>query len=192
MATTNNPAALKMTSEISFKTTTITFSHSLLVIRAISGREIMKFLNQRGRLASALVRPMLWLLVFGTGFRNVLGISIIPPYETYTEYEVYMVPGLIGIVLLFQTMQSALSMVYDREMGMMRLLLTSPMPRWYLLFAKLVAAAFLSILQAYTFLVICLIFGIWLPWESWLYILPAMFAGAMMLGSVGLLLSVYV
>ena len=158
MATTNNPAALKMTSEISFKTTTITFSHSLLVIRAISGREIMKFLNQRGRLASALVRPMLWLLVFGTGFRNVLGISIIPPYETYTEYEVYMVPGLIGIVLLFQTMQSALSMVYDREMGMMRLLLTSPMPRWYLLFAKLVAAAFLSILQAYTFLVICLIF----------------------------------
>ena len=192
MATTNNPAALKMTSEISFKTTTITFSHSLLVIRAISGREIMKFLNQRGRLASALVRPMLWLLVFGTGFRNVLGISIIPPYETYTEYEIYMVPGLIGIVLLFQTMQSALSMVYDREMGMMRLLLTSPMPRWYLLFAKLVAAAFLSILQAYTFLVICLIFGIWLPWESWLYILPAMFAGAMMLGSVGLLLSVYV
>ena len=59
----------------------------------------MKFLNQRGRLASALVRPMLWLLVFGTGFRNVLGISIIPPYETYTEYEVYMasVPRWIGL-----------------------------------------------------------------------------------------------
>lgn len=178
--------------EIGFRTTRITFSHSILAIRALTGREIMKFLNQRGRLASALVRPVLWLLVFAAGFRNVLGISIIPPYETYTEYAVYMVPGLLGIVLLFQTMQSALSMVYDREMGVMRLLLTAPMPRWYLLFAKLVAAAFLSMLQAYTFLLICLAFGVWLPWQAWLYILPAMFMGAVMLGSVGLLLSVYV
>ena len=178
--------------EIGFRTTRITLSHSILAIRALTGREVMKFLNHRGRLASALVRPVLWLLVFAAGFRNVLGISIIPPYETYTEYAVYMVPGLLGIVLLFQTMQSSLSMVYDREMGVMRLLLTAPMPRWYLLFAKLVAAAFLSMLQAYTFLLICLVFGVWLPWQAWFYILPAMFMGAVMLGSVGLLLSVYV
>ena len=90
IATTNNPADLNITREVSFKTTRMTFSHSLLVIRALAGREIIKFLNQRGRLASALVRPMLWLLVFSAGFRNVLGISIIPPYETYTEYPVYM------------------------------------------------------------------------------------------------------
>ena len=192
MKTTNDPVTSNITRGVRFKTGRITFAHSLLAMRALAGREIMKFLNQRGRLLSALVRPVLWLLVFAAGFRNVLGISIIPPYETYTEYAVYMVPGLIGIVLLFQTMQSALSMVYDREMGVMRLLLTAPMPRWYLLFAKVVAAAFLSMLQAYTFLLICLVFGVWLPWQAWLYILPAMFAGAVMLGSVGLLLSVYV
>ena len=38
-------------------------------------------------------------------------------------------PGLLGIILLFHGMQSSLSMVYDREMGVMRLLLTAPLPR---------------------------------------------------------------
>ena len=54
------------------------------------------------------------------GFRSALGVSIIPPYETYIPYEVYIVPGLIGMVQLFNGMQSSLSMVYDREMGSMR------------------------------------------------------------------------
>ena len=57
-------------------------------------------------------------------------------------------PGLLGMVLLFNGMQSSLSMVYDREMGSMRLLLTAPLPRWYLLFCKLIAGTVLSVLQA--------------------------------------------
>lgn len=165
-------------------------SHAFIALRAVSLREILKFLHQRERLFSAFVRPALWLVVFAAGFRNVLGMSIIPPYETYIEYAEYMVPGLLGIILLFQSMQSSLSMVYDREMGVMRLLLTAPLPRWYLLFAKLLGAAVLCVLQAYVFLVIALLFGAQIPWLGWLYILPALFIGAVALGSVGLMLSV--
>jgi ABC-2 type transport system permease protein len=170
----------------------MTAIHYARALNAVAGREIVKFMHQRGRLLSALVRPALWLLVFAAGFQNVFGVSIIEPYDTYIEYPVYMVPGLLGIVLLFQSMQSALSMVYDREMGMMRLLLTAPLPRWFLLFAKLCAATALCILQAYAFLLVCLLFGVRIPWIGWLYVLPALFAGGTMLGAVGLLLSVYV
>ena len=46
-------------------------------------REALRFLNQRGRFVSALVRPLVWLLIFATGFHVVLGVSNIPPYETY-------------------------------------------------------------------------------------------------------------
>ena len=116
---------------------------------AVAGREWVRFFNQTGRLLSAIVRPAFWLFVFAAGFQNVLGVSIAPPYDTYVEYQVYILPGLIGIVLLFQGMQSSLSMVYDREMGVMRLLLTAPMPRWYLLFCKLASGVLLSIGQAY-------------------------------------------
>ena len=78
------------------------------------------------------------------GFYNVFGVSIIPPYKTYITYQVYIAPGLLGIILLFHGMQSSLSMVYDREMGVMRLLLTAPLPRWVLLVCKLIAGTALS------------------------------------------------
>ena len=166
--------------------------HAMQGLTALASREIQKFIQQRGRLISAVVRPSLWLLIFAAGFQNVFGVSIIPPYETYIEYSVYIVPGLLGMVLLFNGMQSSLSMVYDREMGMMRLLLTAPLPRWYLLLCKLVAGSILSVLQAYAFLVVCALFRVDLPWAGALYALPALFLGAMMLGALGLLLSVYI
>jgi ABC-2 type transport system permease protein len=96
------------------------------------------------------------------------------------------------MVLLFNGMQSSLAMVYDREMGMMRLLLTAPLPRWYLLFTKLCAGTFLSVVQAYAFLLIAALFGAEIPWSGWLYALPALILGGMMLGALGLLLSVHI
>lgn len=166
--------------------------HALKALRALSMRELIKFWQQKGRMLSALVRPGLWLLVFAAGFQNVFGMSIIPPYETYIEYQVYVVPGLLSMVLLFNGMQTSLAMVYDREMGVMRLLLTAPLPRWYLLLCKLLAGTVLSVMQAYAFLIICFLVGIDIPISSAFNILPGLILGGAMLGALGLLLSVYV
>jgi ABC-2 type transport system permease protein len=166
--------------------------HASRVLRAVAEREWIRFFHQTGRLLSAIVRPAFWLFVFAAGFQSVLGVSIAPPYDTYIEYQVYILPGLIGIVLLFQGMQSSLSMVYDREMGVMRLLLTAPMPRWYLLFCKLTAGVLLSIGQAYAFLIVAALFGVRTPWSGWLYTLPAMIAAGLMLGALGLIFSVHI
>jgi ABC-2 type transport system permease protein len=165
-------------------------SHALQALTAVVSRETVKFVHQTGRLFSALVRPTLWMIVFAAGFQNVFGVSIIPPYETYIEYQVYIAPGLLGMVLLFNGMQSSLAMVYDREMGIMRLLLTAPLPRWYLLLCKLLAGTLLSVLQCYAFLLVCALFQVELPWDGWLFALPALVLGGMMLGALGLLMSV--
>jgi ABC-2 type transport system permease protein len=170
----------------------MTLTHAWNGLLALASREIHKFVRQTGRLFSAIVRPALWLLVFAAGFQNVFGVSVVEPYETYIRYEVYMVPGLVAMVLLFNGMQSSLAMVYDREMGIMRLLLTAPLPRWYLLFAKLVAGTFLSVLQAYVFLLVCFLFNVELPVSGLVYALPAIVAVGMMLGALGLLLSVHI
>ncbi len=164
--------------------------HALRAFAAVTRRELTRFVNQKGRLASAVVRPALWLIVVGAGFQDVLGVSITPPYETYITYQVYMVPGLVGIVLLFQGMQSSLSMVYDREMGVMRLLLTAPLPRWYLLLCKLLAGVLLSVLQAYVFMGVALAVGIDVPVWGLLYALPALIAAGIMMGALGLVMSV--
>ena len=166
--------------------------HLLRALRAVVGREIWRFLRQPTRLISALVRPLLWFLVFSAGFHNVFGVAIVPPYETYIEYKVYMVPGLLGMVALFNGMQSSLSMVYDREMGVMRLLLTAPLARSWLLGFKLLASTVLSILQMLVFLLIALAFGVEVPLTYLPAALAAMVLGAAMLAALGLMLSVYV
>ena len=172
--------------------------HALQALRAIVMRELMKFARQYGRLVSALVRPLLWLAVFAAGFRNVFGVAIAPPYDTYIPYDVYIAPGLVGMVLLFNGMQSSLAMVYDREMGLMRLLLTAPLPRWWILFAKLCATAVLSLAQAAAFVLVAGALGTTLPLlgPEFLKVAPmvlaAAVASALMLGALGLLLSVHI
>lgn len=163
--------------------------HGLRAFGGIVTREALRFVHQRERFFSALVRPLLWLFVFAAGFRAALGVAIMPPYETYIPYEAYIAPGLAGMVLLFNGMQSSLSMVYDREMGSMRLLLVSPLPRWFLLTAKLSAGALVAVLQAYAFLAIAWAYGVDFPAIGFLTVLPALAAVGLMLGAFGMALS---
>ncbi|WP_420566565.1 ABC transporter permease [Thalassovita sp.] len=161
----------------------------LIALRAILIREALRFTRQRGRFIAALVRPLVWLVVFAAGFRAALGLSITPPYETYITYDIYIVPGLCGMIVLFNGMQSSLSLVYDREMGSMRLLLTSPLPRWWLLMCRLISSTVISCFQVYTFLVIAAIYGITFPPMGYVLVLPALLIAGVMLGALGLALS---
>jgi ABC-2 type transport system permease protein len=158
-------------------------------LQGIVQREWLRFVLQRSRFFSALVRPLLWLLVFAAGFRAALGIAIIAPYDTYITYETYIVPGLACMILLFNGMQGSLSMVYDREMGSMRVLLTSPLPRAFLLASKLLAIALISLLQVYAFLAIAWLYGVQPPLWGLLAALPALLLVALLLSALGLLLS---
>ena len=136
------------------------------------------------------MRPLVWLFIFAAGFRQTLGVSIMPPYDTYVLYEVYITPGLMAMIQLFNGMQSSLSMVYDREMGSMRMLLVSPAPRWFLLTSKLIAGVAVSILQVYAFLVVAYFWEIEPPtWWGYLTVLPALALSGLMLGALGMLLS---
>ena len=162
---------------------------ALRCLAGVTRREARRFLNQRARLISALVRPLLWLAVFAVGFRAAVSIDIAPPYTGPVGYDLYVLPGLIAMVQLFNGMQSSLSMVYDREMGSMRLLLTSPFPRWWLLFCKLAAGTVISLIQVYVFLAIAAVLGIGFPPLGYLYLLPVLIATGLTLGALGLFLS---
>ncbi|MDT8343280.1 MAG: ABC transporter permease [Thermohalobaculum sp.] len=161
----------------------------MIAFRGIVWREALRFMRQRERFLAALVRPLVWLFIFAAGFRAVLGLSIVPPYQTYVLYEVYVTPGLCAMILLFQGMQSSLGMVYDRETGAMRTLLVSPFPRWFLLTAKLMAGTAVGVLQCYAFLAIAWFWEVEPPLWGYLSVLPALIAGGMMLGAIGLFLS---
>jgi ABC-2 type transport system permease protein len=163
-------------------------------LRGIVTRDVLRFLKQRERLVAALVRPVLWLLVFAAGLRGTLEIEVSAPYHNYAAldqvaYGLYILPGLVAMVLLFNGMQSSLSMVYDRELGSLRLLLISPLPRTWLLLCKLLAGVSLGLVQVYCFLLVAGLFGFTLPPWSYIAILPALIISSLLFGAIGLLLS---
>jgi ABC-2 type transport system permease protein len=166
-----------------------TLGQYLICLNGITWREALRFVHQRGRFISALVRPLVWLFIFAAGFRQILGVSIIPPYETYVLYDDYVTPGLMAMIQLFNGMQSSLSMVYDREMGNMRMLLVSPFPRWFLLTGKLLASTAVSISQVYAYLFIAWLWGVQAPAWGYVAVFPALALTGMMLGALGMLLS---
>ena len=101
-------------------------------------------------------------------------------------------PGLVAMMLLFHGLQSSLSMVYDREMGSMRVLLTAPLPRWWLLTARLIANTVAVVPLVYLFLLIARIWDVRPPALGYVAALPAILLAGMMLGAAGLFLSSFV
>lgn len=162
---------------------------ALVALNGILVRELLRALRQRERFLAGLLRPMLWLVIFASGFRAALGIAITPPYETYVTYEVYILPGLVAMVQLFSGMQASLSMVYDRETGSMRTLLVSPLPRWWLLVCKLLAGTLVALVQVYAFLALAWAWGVAPPPLGYIAALPVLLATGLMLGAAGLFLS---
>ncbi len=123
---------------------------TIKAIYVIIVREFKRFFRQRGRLFSSLARPLLWLFIIGTGMSR-----IIEPREIIS-YRQFIFPGVLGLVVLFSSITSALSTVYDREFGAMRLMLISPVSRFAIVAGKICSGAVLSVFQGMLVL-------IWLP-----------------------------
>ena len=155
-------------------------------------RELRKFSQQKSRLLSALVRPLLWLFVFAAGFRSTLSQSTLSVAERALAYEEYIVPGLAAMIILFNSMQTSLSMVYDREMGSMKILLLSPFPREFLLGSKLISNAIISGFQVYVFLLFALLVDVRFDLLAYFFALPVIIMLALFLGSLGLILANYI
>jgi ABC-2 type transport system permease protein len=150
-------------------------------ILAVIERELKRFVRQRGRLLATFLRPMLWLVVIGSGFSAVVhgGVS----------YFKYLLPGIYGMVIMFSTFLSALGTVHDREFGPMRMLLIAPLPRSVVVLAKTAAAATLGFVQAVALLPIVWIVGLRPPAEAIFAFIGWVALGSVTLASVAMLLA---
>ena len=122
-------------------------------ILAVLYREVLKLARQRTRLLASMVRPMIWLLVIGSGFGAVLGGS------GGLSYQQFLAPGVLGMTMLFGAMLSALTMVYDKESGVMRMLVIAPFPHYWIVIVKTLSAVVAALLQAVMLLVLLALLG---------------------------------
>lgn len=105
--------------------------------RAVIQRESLKLFKQKDRLYAAMVRPILWLWVIGGGMQALAG----------EDYTARLLPGIVGMTLLFGGMVGGLSIAFDKDAGTMRLLVTAPVHAVHVVIAKALAASIAALVQ---------------------------------------------
>ena len=107
----------------------------------IVARDLARTTRQTSRLLGGLARPFMWLLLVGSGYNAIARL------EGGLPYQVFVFPGIVVMAALFGAMLTAIGTVYDREFGMLRLMLASPAGVPAVLAGRALAAALVGVLQ---------------------------------------------
>ena len=110
-------------------------------VLGIVARDLTRTTRQTSRLLGGLVRPFMWLLLVGTGYNAIARL------EGGLSYQAFVFPGVVIMAALFGAMLTAIATVYDREFGMLRLMLASPAGVPAVLTGRAVAAALVGATQ---------------------------------------------
>jgi ABC-2 type transport system permease protein len=110
-------------------------------IRMVWQRDIIRYFRERSQLYGSLSRPILWLFVLGLGLRgSASGIGNV-------NYTQFIFPGIIAMTAIFTSIQSAISIIWDREFGFLKEILVAPVPRTSIVIGKGLAGTTLSLIQ---------------------------------------------
>jgi ABC-2 type transport system permease protein len=105
-------------------------------------RDLIRFVNDRIRIVSSLVQPLLFLFVMGAGL-NTLSRS-----GTYgVNLKTFIYPGILCIAVMFTAMFAAASIVWDREFGFLREMMVAPVSRSSIVIGKCLGGATVACLQ---------------------------------------------
>ncbi len=120
-------------------------------------REVVRFLRQRNRVIGAVVSPLLFWLLIGSG----VGTSFRPDGASIEGgFLTYVFPGTLALVVLFTAIFATISIIEDRREGFLQSVLVAPVPRSGIVLGKIAGGATLAVGQALIFLPLLLFFDI--------------------------------
>src|SRR5215469_281880 len=126
--------------------------HDLRAIGIVWRRELIRFRTDRLRAITSLVQPFLFLFILGTGLSNLAGGSL--PHSASFDFKTFIYPGVLAMSVLFTSIFSAGSIVWDREFGFLREILVAPVRRAAIVIGKCLGGATIATFQGVIFLVL--------------------------------------
>ncbi len=150
----------------------------------ICNREFIKFFREKSRLLGTLARPVLWLFVVGSGMS-----ALIRPQVGFS-YIQFIFPGMIGMTILFSSIFSSISIVWDREFGFMKEMLIAPISRVSIVFGKAFSGTFISTAQALIILLLVPLLGIQVTLAQFFEVVVASLIVSFCITSLGILIAV--
>jgi ABC-2 type transport system permease protein len=145
-----------------------TFRSELRAMKIVWRRELIRFVNDRMRIVTALVQPLLFLFVLGSGLQQLSSAS-----THGVDLKTFIYPGILCIAVMFTAMFSAASIVWDREFGFLREMMVAPVRRSSIVIGKCLGGATVASLQGV--ILICLAWAVHVPYD------PALILGVLAL-----------
>ena len=115
----------------------------LRAIRAVSYREVIRFLRAKSRIVSSIAVPLIWFCAFGLGLGSAFGVR-----HGDLGYAEFLAPGIVAMTVLFASTLSGISIIVDKEFGIIKELLIAPVSRVSLVLGKLMGGMITSLLRA--------------------------------------------
>jgi len=137
---------------------------------ALTNRELKKWYKEPVLFFLSMIQPILWMGLLGKSMNigaliptNIPGIdskTIMEQTFGTSDYFSFMAVGMIGMTALFTTMFSGMSIVWDRRLGFLNKVLSTPVSRAVIIFSKILSAALRSMFQAGIIIIIAVAFGL--------------------------------
>ena len=162
--------------------------HELRAVGVVWRRDILRFRTDRGRILSSFAQPLLFLFVLGKG----LGASIPAGAFGDADYSTFLFPGVLATSVMFTAVFSAISIVWDRELGFLREMLVAPVSRTSIVLGKAMGGATVATLQSVVLLALAGLVGV--PYAPVMIVgtIALLFVVAFAITALGLVIAVRV
>lgn len=158
---------------------------ALVTIYTIWLREFKRFIREPVRVITIFAQPLAYLLIVGTGIASSLTFARTPA-GVEIDYLQFMYPGIIGMSVLFTSVFSAVSIMWDREFGFLKEVLVAPVPRWAVAAGKALGGSTVAMLQGTVLLLLAPFLGVVLSATTVVQVLGVLFLTSFTITSLGI------
>jgi ABC-2 type transport system permease protein len=158
-------------------------AHQLRATWVVTRRELLRLKQDKARMVTMLLQPVLFIFVMGTGLGSIVDTG------GGTDFRTFLYPGVLATSVLFTAAFAGISLVWDREFGFLREMMVAPISRASIIWGKCLGGAIVATLQSLVLLALLGTVGI--PYSPVLIaeLIGCLFLGALLLTALGVLLS---
>ncbi len=159
--------------------------HLSKTMYTIWSRDVIRFSRDRARILASLGQPMLFLFVFGGG----LAPAMAPMGGGNLDFQQFMFPGILAMAVLFTSIFSAVSIVWDREFGFLKEVMVAPVQRAAVALGKVAGGSTVALFQGGLVMLLAPLLGIRMTWDQVLILFGLMLLLAGVMSSLGILIA---
>ncbi|MEY4577483.1 MAG: hypothetical protein RL701_2186 [Pseudomonadota bacterium] len=157
------------------------FAEELATIGVLVRRDLTRFAREKSRLVGALVQPLIFWLMIGSGMAGTFRL----PGAERVGYLEYFYPGILVMIVLFAAIFTTMSVIEDRHSGFLQSVLVAPGSRVALVLGKSIGSTSIAMIQGGLFLLLAPLAGFAYADIAWLPLLSGLLITALALCTLG-------